>query len=45
MMQLKKRRKEFDIVVLLQPTSPLRDRDDIKGALENVDGENIRKMV
>lgn len=37
--------KEFDSITLLQPTSPLRDQDDIKGAYELYISNNAKAVV
>ena len=37
--------QEYDIVVLLQPTSPLRDEDDICGAIEKYVSCNMKSLV
>lgn len=38
-------RESYDILVLLQPTSPLRDADDISGAIEMFIDTNQRSLV
>ena len=43
--QLKLIGQEYDIVVLLQPTSPLRDEDDICGAIEKYVSCNMKSLV
>ena len=43
--QLKLIGQEYDIVVLLQPTSPLRDEDDIGGAIEKYVSCNMKSLV
>ena len=43
--QLKLIGQEYDIVVLLQPTSPLRDEDDICGAIEKYVSYNMKSLV
>lgn len=42
---LKAKGRWFDIVVLLQPTSPLRDADDISGALEKFIACDMQSLV
>ncbi len=42
---LKEMGKEYDILVILQPTSPLRDAADIKGALEKFEANGERSLV
>lgn len=41
----KSQNQEFDKVCLLQPTSPLRDTDDIKGAYEQLEKLNAKAVV
>ena len=43
--QLKLIGQEYDIVVLLQPPSPLRDEDDICGAIEKYVSCNMKSLV
>ncbi|SDB39106.1 CMP-N,N'-diacetyllegionaminic acid synthase [Pseudobutyrivibrio sp. YE44] len=42
---LKEMGKEYDILVILQPTSPLRDGEDLKGALEKYITSGERSMA
>nr|WP_243894336.1 MULTISPECIES: acylneuraminate cytidylyltransferase family protein [Clostridium] len=42
---LKKDSKEFDYVILLQPTSPLRTMEDIDKAIENIVNSNNNSLI
>ena len=42
---LEKRNRIYDIIVLLEPTSPLREIDDIDGAIDLMEKENASSVV
>lgn len=45
LLNYKKMGKDFDYVALLQPTSPLRDESDIRGAFSMLDRKDVKNVV